>query len=95
MEQKKWKCFEIKNVKITKRAHAFKKYASSYDLEILNSFNPKLQLEDTESAIKNKLKKLWTKLRGFKFVTTLVIVFKKIGSVDKTKYDTFIQNQSI
>ena len=31
-------------------------------------------LEDTESAIKNKLKNLLTELRGFKFVTTLVLV---------------------
>ena len=27
--------------------------------------------------------------RGFKFVTTLVLVFKNIESEDKTKYDTF------
>ena len=30
-----------------------------------------------------------TQLKGFKFVTALVIVFKKIESEDKTKYDTF------
>ena len=46
-----------KNIKITKRAHVFKGYGSSYNVEILNSFNPKLQLKDTESAIKNKLQK--------------------------------------
>ena len=46
-----------KNIKITKRAHVFKGYASSYNVEILNSFNPELQLKDTESWIKNKLKK--------------------------------------
>ena len=40
------------NVKITKQAHAFKNYASSYNNEIINSFNPQLQLKDTESAIK-------------------------------------------
>ena len=45
-----------KNAKITKQTHAFKDYASSYNVEILNSFNPELQLKDTESAIKNKLK---------------------------------------
>ena len=44
-----------KFVKITKRSRAFKGYASSYNVEILNSFNPELQLKDTESAIKNKL----------------------------------------
>ena len=64
-----------KNVKITKREHAFKGYASTYNVEISNSFNPELQLKDTESAIK--------------FVTTLVLVFKKIESEDKTKYDNF------
>ena len=30
-----------------------------------------------------------TELREPKFVTTLVLVFKKIESDDKTKYDTF------
>ena len=53
-----------KNVKITKRSHAFKRYASSY-VEILNSFNPELQLKDTESAIKNHLIDLLNKLKGF------------------------------
>ena len=38
-----------KNVKITKRAHAFKGFANSYNVEILNSFKPELQLKDTES----------------------------------------------
>ena len=43
-------------MKITKQAHAFKDYASSYNVEILNSCNPELKLKDTESTIKNKLK---------------------------------------
>ena len=76
------------NVKITKRAHAFKCHSSTCNVEILNSFNPELQPKDTESAVKNKLK-LLTQLRGFKFVTTLVFVFKKTESQDKTKYDNF------
>ena len=58
---------------------------------ILNSFNPELQL-DTESAIKSKLIKLLTQLKGFKFVTALVLVFKKIESEDKTKYDNFFSS---
>ena len=67
-----------KNVKITKRAHTFKGYANIYNVEILNSFNPELQLKDTESAIKSKLIELLSELNGFRFVTTLVLVFKKI-----------------
>ena len=79
-----------KNVKITRRVHDFKGYANLYNVKILNSFNPELQLKDTESAIKNKLKNILTELKGFKFVTTLALKFKKkIENDDKTKYDTF------
>ena len=89
MKQKREKFLKEKNVKLTKREHAF---SSHYNFEILNSYNPELQLKDTESAIKNKLKQLMTELRGFKFVTTLVLVFKKVESEDKTKYGTFYSN---
>ena len=58
MIQKKVKIFQRKNVKITKWAHAFKGYSSSYKVEFLNSFNPELQLNDTESAIRNKFLKI-------------------------------------
>ena len=49
---------EKKNVKRTKQAHVFKSYATSNNVEILNSSNPEMQLKDNESAIKSKLKKL-------------------------------------
>ena len=77
------------NVKITKRVHVFKGYASIYNVEMLDLFNTKLQLKYTESAININVKELLTQLRGFKFVTTLVLVFKKIETEDKTKYDNF------
>ena len=60
-----------KNVKRTKRSHAFQGYASSYNVEIMSVFNPELQLEDTESAIKNKLIDLLSELKGSKFMITL------------------------
>ena len=66
-----------KNVKMTKWCHAYKGYASTYIVEILNSFIPDLQLKDTESALKNKLIDLLSELKGFKFVTTLVLGYKK------------------
>ena len=77
-----------KNVKITKREHAFKGYASTYNVEILNSFEPELQRKDTESAIKSKLIEM-THSKGFQFVALLVLVFKKIESEDKTYNDNF------
>ena len=66
-----------KYVKITKRAHAFKGYATSYNVEILNSFNSETQLKSFEIAIKNKLKILLSELRGVTFVLTLVQCLKR------------------
>ena len=80
------------NIKTTKPAHASKGSASPYNVEILNSFNPELQLKETESVIKSTLIDLLTQVKGFKFVTALVLVFKKIDSEDKRKYGTFYSN---
>ena len=69
------KCEKIlgeKNAKLTKRSHAYKGHASSYNIDNLNSFNPELQLTDTESAIRKNLIDLLSHLRRFKLVTTLV-----------------------
>ena len=65
------------NVKITKREHAFKGYACSYNVEILSSFNPELHLKDTESAIKSKLIELLSQLRGFELVTRSIFSIEK------------------
>ena len=44
-----------------------------------------LQLRDTQSAIRNKLKDLFSELKGFKCVTTSVLKINKIASDDETK----------
>ena len=80
------KFFEGKNVEIKNREHAFKGLASSYNVEILISFNLELHFNDSESTIKSKLIELLTQLKSFKFVTTLVLVFEKIESEDKTTH---------
>ena len=54
-QKKKVKFFERKECKNNKTITAFKGYASFCNVEILNCFNPERQLEDSESAIKNKL----------------------------------------
>ena len=51
-DTKKGKFFEQKNIKITKREHALKSFASTYNVEILNSFNLEIKLKDIESTIK-------------------------------------------
>ena len=80
MIQNEVNTFWTKKYKTTKRAHAFN---GSCNVEVLNFFNPELQFKDTESAIKN------TELERFKFVTTLILVFGKIETANKTKYNTF------
>ena len=67
-----------KNVKTTKRVHAFKGFASSYNVEIL--FAEILLTLNNNLKILNKLKRLLIGLRGFKFVTILVLVHKMIGN---------------
>ena len=84
--KKKKKKKKKKKMKITKWANAFKGYSSSFSVEILNSFDPELQLKDTECEVKKNLNILFTE---FRFVTTVLLVLKKIESEDKTKYDTF------
>ena len=70
----------------------FKGFASLYNVEIWNSLYAELQLRDTESAIKNKLKMLLIELRGSRSMITLVLMLKRTESNDKTKYDTFYSN---
>ena len=79
-------------MKISKWEHVFEGFASTHSVKILNSFNPKLQLKDTESAIKSSLIELLTQLIGFKFVITLVLVFKKKAKI-KLSMTIFIQAQ--
>ena len=89
MIQNKWKFFKQKNIRLAKQKHAFKSFSSTYNVEILNSFNPELQIKDNESAIKSQLIDLLTQLKGFKFVATLVLAFKKIKGENEKKYDNF------
>ena len=72
-----------------KQPFTYEGYGSAYNAKILNYFNLELQLRDTESAIRNKLKDLVKEFKGFKFVKTLVLEFKKTEVDDETKYGIF------
>ena len=52
------------------------RYLSTYNVDILIFFNPELQLQDTDSAIRNKVKDVLNDFEGFKFVTTLILELK-------------------
>ena len=49
-----------KNVKIAKQYHAYKGHASTYNVYVLNSFNPELHLKNTESTINKNVKKIYS-----------------------------------
>ena len=48
-----------------------------YNIEILNLFDPELQLINTKPMIKNKLKELLSKPKKFKVQTVLILGYKK------------------
>ena len=52
-------------------------YVHHYYVEILNLFDPELQLINTKPMIKNKLKELLNELKRSKVQTMLVFDFKK------------------
>ena len=66
-----------KKAKITKQAPAFKNYGHTYNVKTQNSFNPELQLRNTEFGIKIKLKNLLNELRSFKLVENSVLKLKE------------------
>ena len=80
-DTKKVKIFlNERNVKTAKQEHAFIGYVRTHNVAITSHFNPELQLKDTESVIESKVIELLTQLKGFKFVTTLVLVFNNSES---------------
>ena len=52
---------------VVKKSNAFKGYASSYKVEIIESKDPLVQLEASQSSIKDLFKDLSNKMEGFKY----------------------------
>ena len=77
-----------KYIKTTKQIHAFKGYATTYNVEILKYFKP-------ESAIKYVLWDLLTQSRSFTVAIAIVLVFKKIECRCKKKYHTFYWHSKV
>ena len=48
-----------------------------FNIEILNLFDPELQLINTKPIIRNKLKELLSELKKFRIQTILVLEYKK------------------
>ena len=66
---------------ITEVSKAFKRYARSYKVEIVDHKDPFVQLEVSKSSIKDLFKDLLNETKGFKYqVTVAVLLSKKKGN---------------
>ena len=63
---------------VIKTDQAFKGYAMSYKVEIIEKKDPIIQLEASKLSIKNLFNGLLNELKGFKYQITVVVLFKKI-----------------
>ena len=62
---------------ITRRNQAFKRYAMSYKVELVEKKHPLIQLEASKSNIKNLFNDLLDETKGFKYQAILKVEFKK------------------
>ena len=56
---------------------AFKEYARSYKIEIIDSKDPLAELEASKSSIEDLFKELLNKLKGFKYQITVTVLLHK------------------
>ena len=75
---------------ITEVSMAFKRYARSYKVEIVDHKGPLVQLEASKSTIKDLFKDLLNEMKGFKHQITVAVLLSKekgngdINSISKT-----------
>ena len=62
---------------VIKTNHAFRGYAMSYKVEIIENKDPVKQLEARKSSIKDLLSDLLNETKGFKYEITLKVTLKK------------------
>ena len=62
---------------VVKISEAFKRYAKSYKIEIIDSKDPLVQLEVNKSNIKNLFKDLLDEIKGFKYQIIVNVLLRK------------------
>ena len=68
---------------ITEVSKAFKRYARSYKIEIVDHKDPLVQLEASKSSIKDLFKDLLSEMKGFKYqITVAVLLSNEKGNED-------------
>ena len=68
---------------VIKTDQAFKGYAMSYKVEIIEKKDPIVQLEASKSSIKDLFNNLLNETKGFKYQITIKILLKNISTMGK------------
>ena len=69
--------YESLNVK--EIVEAFKRYAKSFNIEIIDKKDPATQLYSSKSCIEDLFKVLLCEMKGFKYQITMHVTLKKIN----------------
>ena len=78
---------------VIKTNHAFRRYAISYKIELVEKKDPINQLEASKSSIKDLFSDLLNKTKGFKYQITLKVVLKNTSQMEKLNFDQLISIQ--
>ena len=78
---------------VIKTNHAFRRYAISYKIELVEKKDPINQLEASKSSIKDLFSDLLNKTKGFKCQITLKVVLKNTSQMEKLNLLPFISIQ--
>ena len=80
-------------INVLRKARAFKKYAETYEVEIINSKSLNDSLSVSEDSIKNLFDELLREKKGFKyFLSTKIILKKRINNNEHTYSTVYINS---
>ena len=77
---------------ITEVSKAFKRYARSYKVQVVDSRDPLVQLETSKSRIKELFKDLLNEMEGFKYQITVAILLTKEKGNGEIEYSSVYFN---
>ena len=78
---------------VIKTNHAFRGYAMSYKVEIIEKKDPIKQLEASKSSVKDLFNDLLNETKGFKYQITLKVMLKNTSQTEKLNLLQFISIQ--
>ena len=75
---------------VIKRNQAFRGYAMSYKVEVIERKDPIVELEVSKSSIKNLFNDLLNKTKGFNYQITVKVLLKNTSAIKKLNLLQFI-----